>query len=143
MFNKVLLPMLFLYSCLPKALNFRLKKSFFDILVIIWYNHHYHCTMCSLGTMFSVQPYNRKILKSTGCFFLTVPPHFQNQNEKTFSANEELFYIENDVKKKSWFASIWFSFWYWKSGGTVKKSIPYMSCIDVSKKNRYNLFANV
>ena len=29
---------------------------------------------------------------------LTGPPDFQNQNEKTCSANEELFYIENFVK---------------------------------------------
>ena len=30
--------------------------------------------------------------------FLTGPPDFQYQNEKTCSANEELFYIENFVK---------------------------------------------
>ena len=30
--------------------------------------------------------------------FLTGPPDFQYQNEKTYSANEELFYIENFVK---------------------------------------------
>ena len=30
--------------------------------------------------------------------FLTGPPGFQYQNEKTGSANEELFYIENFVK---------------------------------------------
>ena len=34
----------------------------------------------------------------TGWFFLTGPPDFQYQNEKTCSANEELFYIENFVK---------------------------------------------
>ena len=31
--------------------------------------------------------------------FLTVPPNFQYQNEKTCSANEELFFIENFLKK--------------------------------------------
>ena len=30
--------------------------------------------------------------------FLTGPPDFQYQNEKTCSANEELFYIENFVE---------------------------------------------
>ena len=30
--------------------------------------------------------------------FLTGPPDFQYQNEKTCSANEELLYIENFVK---------------------------------------------
>ena len=30
--------------------------------------------------------------------FLTGPPDFQYQNEKSCSANEELFYIENFVK---------------------------------------------
>ena len=30
--------------------------------------------------------------------FLTGPPDFQYQNEKTCLANEELFYIENFVK---------------------------------------------
>ena len=30
--------------------------------------------------------------------FLTGPPDFQYQNEKTCSGNEELFYIENFVK---------------------------------------------
>jgi len=34
----------------------------------------------------------------TGWFFSTGPPEFQYQNEKTCSANEELFYIENFVK---------------------------------------------
>ena len=29
---------------------------------------------------------------------LTVPPHSQYQNEKSCSANEQLFYIENFVK---------------------------------------------
>ena len=33
-----------------------------------------------------------------GGFFLTGPPDFQYHNEKTCSANEELFYIENFVK---------------------------------------------
>ena len=31
--------------------------------------------------------------------FLTGPPHFQYQNEKTCSANEELFYIKNFLKR--------------------------------------------
>ena len=35
---------------------------------------------------------------STGWFFLTGPPDFQYQNEKTCLANEELFYNENFVK---------------------------------------------
>ena len=46
------------------------------------------------------------ILSENECFskmyrvlFFTVPPHFQYQNEKTCSANEELFYIENFLKK--------------------------------------------
>ena len=44
--------------------------------------------------------------------FLTGPPDFQYQNEKTCSANEELFYIENFVKNQSWLAATCFSFWY-------------------------------
>ena len=31
--------------------------------------------------------------------FFTGPPYFQYQNEKTCSANEKLFYIENFLKK--------------------------------------------
>ena len=31
--------------------------------------------------------------------FLTVPPHFQYQTEKTCSANEDFFYIEFFLKK--------------------------------------------
>ena len=41
---------------------------------------------------------NRFFLYVSGWFFLTGPPDFQYQNEKTCSANEELFYIENFVK---------------------------------------------
>ena len=64
-------------------------------------------------------------LRSYRVLFLAVPPRFQYPNEKTCSANEKLFYIENFLKKKSWLAATCNSFWYWKSGGTVKKSTLY------------------
>ena len=38
------------------------------------------------------------LLQKYRVIFLTGPPDFQYQNEKTCSANEELFYIENFVK---------------------------------------------
>ena len=42
--------------------------------------------------------------------FLTGPPNFQYQNEKTCSANEALFYIENFVKTSPGWLQLVFHF---------------------------------
>ena len=39
-----------------------------------------------------------KAMNTYRVVFLTGPPDFQYQNEKTCSANEEIFYIENFLK---------------------------------------------
>ena len=47
---------------------------------------------------YNVTGYITKLLSDVQGGFLTGPPDFQYQNEKTCSANEELFYIENFMK---------------------------------------------
>ena len=56
---------------------------------------HSVCTLLSSSFVYSYCQPNPEIQR----VFLSGPPDFQYQNEKTCSANEELFYIENFVKK--------------------------------------------
>ena len=64
-------------------------------------NHQKHPNL-SQGVLFPCTMYR--------VIFLTGPPHFQYQNEKACSANEELFYIKNFLKKQSWLAATCFHF---------------------------------
>ena len=53
--------------------------------------------------------------------FLTVPPHFQFQNEnKNLLFPWGAFFKSKISFKKLWLTIFRLSFWYWKSGGTVK-----------------------
>ena len=52
--------------------------------------HHYYLVILNAYSYLDIAKYR--------VVFLTGPPNFQYQNEKTCSANEELFYIENFVK---------------------------------------------
>ena len=63
-----------------------LKMAFHIIIEILYYLRLSYYLRNSLHHTYRV-------------LFLTVPPDFQYQNEKTCSANEELFYIENFLKK--------------------------------------------
>ena len=51
-------------------------------------------------------------INDTGCFFLTVPPDFQYQNEKQVAANQEYFFKKFLMQKSSSLAGQVFSFWY-------------------------------
>ena len=59
--------------------------------------------------------------------FLTVPPDFQCPNEKKVAANQDYFFKKISMQKSSSLAEqVFFSFWYWKLGGTVKKITLYV-----------------
>ena len=63
--------------------------------------------------------------------FLTGPPHFQYQNEKKLAQPRRSFFTLKISWKSSpgWLQFV-FLFWYWKLGGTVKKSTLYEACLD-------------
>ena len=55
--------------------------------------------------------------------FWAVPPHFQYQNEKTWSANKQLFYTTNVLEKPALVGCNSFFIWVWKSGVTIQKHV--------------------
>ena len=62
-------------------------------------------------------------LKDTGCPFYNCSAKISVLKRKRCSTNEDLFYIVNFMEQNLWLAAHRFSFWYWKLGGTVKKTL--------------------
>ena len=67
------------------------------------HHHHFYSffSLCFYFLSYMISPHHKSgqtIMIIQGAF-LTVPPRFQSPNEKTCSANEKLFYIENFLKK--------------------------------------------
>ena len=65
--------------------------------------HHFYpfFSLCFYFLSYMISPHHKsgQTITIIQGAFLTVPPRFQYPNEKTCSANEKLFYIENFLKK--------------------------------------------
>ena len=85
--------------------------AWMDTIDLCWSTMH-----CWSRMPYSHQTYHEHIQVG----FFNCSAQISVLNRKT---NEDVLYIENFMEQNLWLAAHHFSFWYWKLGGTVKKTI--------------------